>query len=333
MILLDQPEYSFLKNDPHLGKNIIFLAYGGSYAYGTNVEGSDIDIRGCTLNSKADLLGMGDFEQVVDDHTDTTIYGFNKLLGLLINCNPNTIELLGCRPEHYFVLTPIGRQLLSQRKMFLSRRAVSSFGGYAGQQLRRLENALAHDSYPAQAKERHIMGSCGNAMLSFPERYRTFTPEQIRLSVGKVGGKPQVLADINMERVPLREFTGMMGELVDITRNYDKIHHRNKKKDDAHLSKHAMHLVRLYLMCLDILEKEEIVTYREADHDLLMDIRSGQYQKADHTFSAEFYDLLNDLEKRLDYAKKNTSLSEAPDLAQIEAFQMEVNERVVRDEF
>ena len=65
-----------------------------------------------------------------------------------------------------------------------------------------------------------------------------------------------------------------------------------------------MHLVRLYLMCLDILEKEEIVTYRKADRGLLMDIRSGRYQKADHTFTAEFYDLLNDLEKRLDYAKQ-----------------------------
>lgn len=332
MNLLDRPEYGFLKTNPHLGKNIIFLTYGGSYAYGTNVEGSDIDIRGCTLNSKADLLGMGDFEQVVDDHTDTTVYGFNKLLGLLINCNPNTIELLGCRPEHYFVLTPIGRQLLGQRHMFLSRRAVNSFGGYAGQQLRRLENALAHDTYPVQVKERHIMGSCENAMLSFPKRYRTFDSEQIRLSVGEAGGKAQVLADINMERVPLREFTGMMGELVEITRNYDKIHHRNKKKDDAHLNKHAMHLVRLYLMCLDILEKEEIVTCREADHDMLMDIRKGRYQKADHTFNADFYDLLNDLEKRLSYAKQNTSLPEAPDLSRIEAFQMEVNERVVRGE-
>ena len=242
------------------------------------------------------------------------------------------MELLD-RPEHYFMLTPIGRQLLDQRKMFLSRRAINSFGGYAGQQLRRLENALAHDAYPAQVKERHIMGSCENAMYSFPERYRTFDPAQIRLSVGEAGGKPQVLADINMERVPLREFTSMMGELVEITRNYDKIHHRSKKKDDAHLTRKAMHLVRLYLMCLDILEREEIVTYQEADHDLLMDIRNGRYQQEAHTFNTDFYDLLNDLEKRLDYAKENTSLPEAPDLARIEAFQMEVKERVVRDEF
>ena len=332
MYLLDRPEYQFLRTDPHLGRNIIFLTYGGSYAYGTNVEGSDIDIRGCTLNSKADLLGMGDFEQVVDTETDTTVYAFNKLLTLLISCNPNVIELLGCKPEHYLVLTPIGKQLIDQRKMFLSRRAAISFGGYANQQLRRLENALAHDAYPAEVKERHIVGSCEHAIFTFPERYRSFTPEQIKLSVADVDGSPQVVADIHMERVPLRTLTGMISELVEITRNYDKIHHRNKKKDDAHLNKHAMHLVRLYLMCLDILEKEEIVTFRAVDHDLLMDIRSGVYQKEDHTFNSAFYDLLNGLEKRLDYAKEHTSLPEMPDLTRIKPFQMEVNERVVRDE-
>ena len=332
MALFDKPEYQFLETDLHLGKHIIFLTYGGSYAYGTNVEGSDIDIRGCTLNSKADLLGMGNFEQVVDTKTDTTVYSFNKLLTLLISCNPNTIELLGCKAEHYLVLTHMGKQLIDQRKMFLSRRAAISFGGYANQQLRRLENALAHDAYPAEVKERHIMGSCEHTISTFPERYRSFTPEQIKLSVVDVEGSPQVAADIHMEQVPLRTLTGMVSELVEITRNYDKIHHRNKKKDDAHLNKHAMHLVRLYLMCLDILEKEEIITYRAADHDLLMDIRSGRYQKADHTFNSAFYDLLNDLERRLDYAKEHTALPETPDLARIEAFQMEVNERVVRDE-
>ncbi len=332
MGLLDKPEYQFLKTNPHLGKNIIFLTYGGSYAYGTNVEGSDIDIRGCALNSKADLLGMGDFEQVVDTETDTTVYAFNKLLTLLISCNPNTIELLGCKPEHYLVQTPIGKQLIDQRKMFLSRRVAISFGGYTNQQLRRLENALAHDAYPVEVKERHIMGSCENTIFTFPERYRSFTPEQIRLSVAQVDSRPQVVADIHMEQVPLRTLTGMVSELVEITRNYDKIHHRNKKKDDAHLNKHAMHLVRLYLMCLDILEKEEIVTYRAADHDLLVDIRNGRYQREDHTFNSTFYDLLNGLEKRLDYAREHTSLPEEPDLARIEAFQMEVNERGVRDE-
>lgn len=331
MNLLEQPEYNFLKIDPHLGKHISFLTYEGSYAYGTNVEGSDIDIRGCTLNSKTDLLGMGDFEQVTDAGTDTTVYAFNKLLTSLISCNPNTIELLGCKPEHYLALTPIGKQLIDQRKMFLSRRVAISFGGYANQQLRRLENALAHDAYPAEAKERHIMGSCENTVFTFPEHYRSFSPEQIKLSIADVEGSPQVVADIHMEQVPLHTLTGMVSELWKSPGIMTKST-TETKKDDAHLNKHAMHLVRLYLMCLDILEKEEIVTYRAADHDLLMDIRSGRYQKEDHTFNSAFYDLLNGLEKRLDYAKAHTSLPETPDLARIEAFQMEVNERVVRGE-
>ena len=332
MTILEQPEYQFLKTNPHLGKNIVLLTYGGSYAYGTNVEGSDTDLRGCALNSRRDLLGMGSFEQVEDAGTDTTVYAFNKLLSLLINCNPNVIEMLGCKPEHYFICTSIGEQLLNQRKMFLSQRAVTSFGGYANQQLRRLENALAHDAYPAEIKERHILGSCQQTVFTFPERYKSFTPEQIKLSVTEVSGREQVVADISMEQMPLRMFTGMMGELVETVRNFDKLHHRNRKKDDAHLNKHAMHLVRLYLMCLDILEKEEIVTYREADHDLLMAIRGGEYQNADHTFNSAFYDLLNNLENRFAYARENTALPENPDMKQIEEFQMEVNERVIRGE-
>ena len=35
--------YDFLKQNKHLGDNIILLALGGSYAYGTNKEGSDIE--------------------------------------------------------------------------------------------------------------------------------------------------------------------------------------------------------------------------------------------------------------------------------------------------
>lgn len=34
----------------------------------------------------------------------------------------------------------------------------------------------------------------------------------------------------------------------------------------------------------------------------------------------------------LDHVKEHTALPETPDLARTEAFQMEVNERVVRDE-
>jgi hypothetical protein len=49
---LKSEEYDFLRKDKNLGDNIIILTLGGSYAYGTNNENSDLDIRGCALNSK-----------------------------------------------------------------------------------------------------------------------------------------------------------------------------------------------------------------------------------------------------------------------------------------
>lgn len=117
--ILKQPEYSFLKNNPHLGNKICLVGMGGSIAYGTNLPTSDIDIRGIALNSKSDLLGMSNFEQVLDTPTDTCIYSVNKIFKLLLNCNPNCIELLGLKPEHYLYANEIGKLILDNRKIFL----------------------------------------------------------------------------------------------------------------------------------------------------------------------------------------------------------------------
>lgn len=59
---LKSPEYDFLKTDPHLGDHIILLGLGGSYAYGTNIETSDLDIRGCAVNRKEEILTNKNFE-------------------------------------------------------------------------------------------------------------------------------------------------------------------------------------------------------------------------------------------------------------------------------
>ena len=92
--LLNAKEYDFLRTNDRLGDRIMLLGLGGSYAYGTNNENSDIDFRGVTLQMPSDLLGLTDFEQYEDGKTDTVIYGFNKLVRLLLECNPNTCEML-----------------------------------------------------------------------------------------------------------------------------------------------------------------------------------------------------------------------------------------------
>ena len=43
--LMHTAEYDFLRTNPRLGNRIILMGLGGSYAYGTNNENSDIDFR------------------------------------------------------------------------------------------------------------------------------------------------------------------------------------------------------------------------------------------------------------------------------------------------
>lgn len=325
-------QYDFLRTNPHLGDRIIFLTLGGSHAYGTNVETSDVDVRGCAANSPSDILGLSSFEQVVNKATDTTVYAFNKLIPLLLNCNPNTIEMLGCKPEHYFCLTDLGRMMIENRHLFLSQRAVSSFGGYANQQLRRLENAIARDALPQARREEHIMQSMENSRAAFERKYTAFPEGSIKLYTDDSERDDldrEVFADITLRHFPAREFHSMINDMTNIIGCYEKLNGRNRKKDEDHLDKHAMHLIRLYLMCLDILEKEEICTYRENDREMLLEIRHGKYRREDGTYRDEFFQMVNELEKRMQYARDHTALPKTPDYHAVEEFVMDVNRKAI----
>lgn len=334
--VLFSKEYNFLKTNEHLGNNIILIGLGGSYAYGTNTESSDLDVRGIALNTKEEILTNKKFEQFVNEETDTTIYSFNKIISLLSNVNPNTIELCGLKPEHYLYLHPIGRELLNNANIFLSKRAVHTFGGYANAQLRRLENVCKRSVSQSQ-REQYILNTINNAMYDIKQAYQDFTEDEIKLYTDKAvqeGYETEIFMDVNLKHYPLRDYCSVWNEMKSIVSSYNKIGKRNEKAITHNkLGKHMMHLIRLYMMCLDILEKEQIITYRESEHDLLMDIRNGKYLDSNDQPIPEFYEMVDDYEKKLNYAKLNTSLPDSPDYKNISEFVMSVNERVVKGEF
>lgn len=313
----------------------MLLGVGGSYAYGTNNENSDIDFRGVTLQLPADLIGLTEFQQYEDDKTDTVIYGFNKLVKLLLECNPNTCEMLGLDEEQYLVKSKLGQELLDNRRLFLSKRAIRSFGGYADAQLRRLQNAIARDSLSQSDREKHILKSVNNALDDFNRRNAGKESGSIRLYIDKAQNTEldtEIFVDAEYKHFPLRDYTDLWGTMRTVVREYDKIGKRNKKKDDNHLNKHAMHLLRLFMMAIDILEKGEIITHRRNDLPILLAIRRGDYMKKDGTFAPEFYELLEEYEHRLDEAAQNTSLPDNPDMGKVEKFVERVNRYAVTGE-
>lgn len=334
--LMNTSEYDFLRTEKRLGNRIILLGLGGSYAYGTCNENSDIDFRGITLNMPSDLIGLTEFEQYEDANTDTVIYSFNKIVRLLLDCNPNTCEILGLDEDQYLIKSKLGQELLDHKGIFLSKRAAKSFGGYAGAQLRRLQNAIARDSMPQTEKEQHILRSVRNALEDFERRYSSFDRGSIRLYIDR-SENPELEAEIYMDadyrHMPLRDYESMWAAMHSVVKDYDKIGKRNRKKDDNHLNKHAMHLIRLFMMAVDILEKGEINTNRRHDLDLLMKIRSGGFRKEDGTFDSEFYDILSDFEERLQTATRESVLPDNPDMEKVGAFVKYVNRRSIEGDY
>ena len=331
-------EYDFLRNNEHLGKNIILLGLGGSYSYGTNKSdgSSDVDIRGASLNNKEEILLGNDFDQVVDNNTDTTIYSFSKLLTLLCNVNPNCIEICGLRPEHYLYIHPIGQELLDNKEMFLSKRVIHTFSGYANQMMYRANQKSTHCMHQEEL-EKHILKTLQHMQTDFIGKYTDVSTDGIKLYIDTAvqkGYNTEIFMDVNLTHYPLRDYCSMWNELQNTVKQYGKLGKRNSHAlEHDKMGKHLCHLIRLNYMCLDILEKEEINTYREKEHDLLMEIRNGKYVTKDNQIRSEFFDLVNELEKRLDYAKNNTSLPDLPDYNRINEFKMSVNERIVKGEF
>lgn len=328
-------DYDFLWSNEYLDDNIILLGLGGSYAYGTDNEDSDLDIRGIALNTRRNIILGNDFEQVVERNTDTTIYSFDKMIKLLCSCNPNTIEILGLRESDYIYMSDVGFELLDNKRMFLSQVAAHSFGGYANAQLRRLENKSARENTQTDY-EVNILKSIENASVDYKQRYFKFTDDEIKLYVDqseKVNLDSEIFMDINLHHYPLRDFNGMMNDMQNIIKGYQKHSGRNKYAvEHQRLAKHMMHLIRLYYMCFDILEKEQINTYRFDEHDLLIDIRNGLYLDENKKPTSEFYELVQELEKRLAYAKANTSLPETVNFDEIEEFRYYINAKYVVDE-
>ncbi|MDP4144444.1 MAG: nucleotidyltransferase domain-containing protein [Bacillota bacterium] len=321
--------YDFLRNDERLGNNIILLTTGGSHAYGTDVPTSDLDIRGITLNTSKEILTMSFNEKPFEDKaTDTTIYFLKQVAGLFISCNPNSLEMLGTKPDHLFMLSKEGKLLRENYDIFLSIKAVSSFGGYAIQQLRRLQNALARDSYPQKEKEKHILNSIFKQFLTLTDRYKKITGDELYLYLDKsdkLDFDEEIFMDISLKHYPLRDFKNIYGEINNVIQSYDKLNHRNSKKDELHLNKHAMHLIRLLIMGSEILEGKGINTYRAKERELLLEIRSGKYSYD------EIFEMVDEYDKQFKYAAKHTNLPEEPDYKKIEDIIIEINRSVINE--
>ena len=313
MHLLDQPAYDFIKTNPDLN-HIIYLVLSGSRAYGTAVEGSDTDLRGALIEPPRYVYGLENFEQFEDLPSDTVIYSLRKFVDLLTKANPNVLELLGVEEDCIVKITEEGRIIRNHAHLFLSKRVIHSFGNYAVAQMRRLQNALCRDTYTEAQQQAHLQTTLVAQMEHFNRTYTQFPKGAIDIYTQD----GQLKLNIQLEDYPLNDFVGIYSELNSITKTYSKLNHRNNKKTERSLFKHAMHLIRLLLTGTDILNGKGIVTHRQADHDLLMDIRHGKIP------FEKIWPLASDYQRVFEEAAGKTTLPDTPDIVAIEGLMIQL---------
>lgn len=146
------------------------------------------------------------------------------------------------------------------------------------------------------------------------------------------GLEKEIFLQASFRHYPLRRYNELMNSLNSVVRDYDRIGKRNHKKDDDHLNKHAMHLVRLFMMGIDILEKAEIRTHRpEADLRLLRSIRNGDYMQGG-VLTPAFYEIVSDYERRFAEAEADSRLPDNPNMEAIGRFVEGINRRVAMED-
>ena len=132
---------------------VIFRCVIGSRAYGLDDENSDIDRRGIYL-PPADLQWSlyGVPEQLENDATEEAYWEIQKFIVLALESNPNVLECLYTPIVE--TATPLARELLDMKEMFLSRLAYQTYNGYVMSQFKKMQTDIRNQGH---VKWKHVM--------------------------------------------------------------------------------------------------------------------------------------------------------------------------------
>ena len=209
-----------------------------------------------------------------------------------------------------------------------TRRIAYSYGGFANDQLRRLQMGLLRNGASPEAfKNKFEKRSLERAITGWGK------DDIFEISISKdtdEEGKHPLLISCSLNDYPVTSLKPLLKSLTTTIDQYEQPQHPKAQKDAAHINKHAMHIVRLYYTAFDILEKGEIITRRDKEREELLAIRNGKYLREDGSYAPEFFEFVDALEKKFQDDVRKTSLPAKPDFGKIEELLVEINKEYLR---
>jgi len=366
-----------------LRDHTILVAVAGSRAYGTHMATSDVDLKGVCVPpaiyyhgyqhrfeqaDKAshmevfrDLLTGETAEAAMNEKLEGSVYEIRKFIKLAADGNPNIWDLLFCRDSEVLLVTDLGRLLRDHRDLFISKKCRFTFGGYARQQLKRINThrkwlldppsgAPTRKEYDlpertvipadqlaaAQAEIQKRVDGWELDLDRLDEASRIYIRDQIITALTEMG------TDYDERWRKAGESLGMSTnflELLDRERRYKAAKTNWKQYQDwkntrnparakleaehGYDCKHAMHLVRLMRTCVEVFETGEVNIWRP-DAEELLAIRNGFWPYESLVAWFEEIDL------RLTELYKTSTLPREPRGREIAALCMEIVETALR---
>ena len=263
---------------------VIFETVHGSRAYGLDRAGSDLDLKGVIVGPPEWYFGWSGGPEQIEHSADHVQYELRKFFRLCAGANPTVMEVLFTAPEDHVVVTTLGRRLLAERDAFLSRRVAERFGAYATAQLRRIRSHRSWLLAPPTAPP-------NRAAFGLPE-HSVIPADQLAAATALLDDGRVAEADVSVDFIELLHRERRYKTAQQQWRQY-QTWVRNRTPARAELearygydTKHAMHLVRLQRMAIEILRTGE-VNVRRPDRDELLAIRDGVWSYEDLEQRAE----------------------------------------------
>jgi len=285
---------------------VILEVIHGSRAFGLNEPDSDTDLKGVLVGPAAWYGGFLPSPEQIEMSKDYVRYDIRKCFRLASEANPTALELIWAPEDCIRVCTKAGRRILDARTTFLSRRVSDSFGNYAVSQLKRIKTHRRWLLSPPKVE---------------PVRSAFGLPERSVISNDQIGA-----ADILSRRGDITDemITPNFLQMLDRERSYraarrewQQYHtwkkERNPKRAEleerfGYDTKHALHLVRLLRMSLEILTTG-IVVVRRPDREELLAIKGGGWP------FERLIEYAESMQMRIKSAREESALPEEPDRA------------------
>lgn len=144
--------------DLHTQNLLLFEAVSGSRAYGLATPESDTDIKGVFYLPKSMFYGMEYIPQISNETNDIVYYELGRFIELLLQSNPNTLELLASPPDCVRYRSPLMDAFKTE--WFVSKACRQSFAGYAYGQIKKARGLNKKISNPMPSEKKSVLDFC-----------------------------------------------------------------------------------------------------------------------------------------------------------------------------